>query len=407
MWRRLRHPRSVVVTGLDRLVSDGFAPLKGLKVGVLAHQPSVDRRLRHIVPLLSEADVRVEALFGPEHGLDGAAQDMEGVEEGATPRDRRTGARVYSLYGSDEASLRPTPEQLEGLDVLLVDLQDVGARYYTYAATMGYAMQTAAQVGLRVVVLDRPNPLGGLGSHVEGPALQPGFESFVGAFPMAIRHGFTLGEYAEWVRRTETLDVDLEVVEMEGWARDMDFEATGLPWVMPSPNMPTNDAAWIYPGQCLLEGTNLSEGRGTTRPFELCGAPYLDGAAWAARAQPHVGDGLLLRPTSIKPMFQKHGGAYCGAIQIHTTHRWSVRSVRLSVALLEAARALAPNDFGWRTDAYEFVQDRLAIDLLFGSEGPRTMLEAGATTDEIVASFVEDEQAFRQARREVLLYPDA
>jgi uncharacterized protein YbbC (DUF1343 family) len=395
-----------VRTGLDRLVAEGFRPLKGLRVGLLAHQPSVDARLRHVVPLMEAAGVRLDALFGPEHGLDGAAQDMEVVAEGARAMDRRTGARVYSLYGATEDSLRPTPDMFEGLDVLVVDLQDVGARYYTYAATMGYAMQTAAQVGLRVMVLDRPNPLGGLEAHIEGPRIHAGFFSFVGAFQMPMRHGLTLGEYAALVRRDEKLDLELEVVPMEGWRRDMDFEATGLPWVLPSPNMPTVDAAWIYPGQCLLEGTNLSEGRGTTRPFELCGAPWLDGQQWAEAAQPHVGPGFALRPTGMKPMFQKHAGERCGAVQVHITDRWAARPVRATLALLRAARDLAPDDFGWRTDAYEYVTDRLAIDLLFGAPGPREALEAGATSEEVDRSFSEDEAAFAEGRRELLLYPE-
>lgn len=395
-----------VRTGLDRLVAEGFSRLKGLRVGLLAHQPSVDRQLRHIVPLMVEAGVRLGALFGPEHGLDGAAQDMETVSDGMTPTDRKTGARLYSLYGPTEDSLRPTKEMLTDLDVLVVDLQDVGARYYTYAATLGYAMQTAAEVGLRVLVLDRPNPLGGLSEGVEGPSVEPSYASFVGAFPMPIRHGLTLGEYARWVRRTEALDLDLEVIEMEGWRRDMDFEATGLPWVMPSPNMPTNDTAFIYPGQCLLEGTNLSEGRGTTRPFELCGAPFLDGALWAKAAASTVGPGVVLRPTTIKPMFQKHAGRYCGAVQVHVTDRWSVRPVRVTLGLLKAARTLASSEFSWRTDAYEYVKDRLAIDLLLGSAKPRRMLEAGASVDDLVESFREAEDDFRAVRRDVLLYPE-
>lgn len=396
----------IVRTGLDRLVDQRFAPLKGLRVGLLAHQPSVDARLRHILPLLFEAGVRVEALFGPEHGVDGAAQDMETVEPGTSTRDPRTGARVYSLYGSTEDSLRPVPAMFEGLDLLLVDLQDIGARYYTYAATMGYAMQTAAQTGLRVMILDRPNPLGGLASDVEGAGVEAGFYSFVGAFDLPIRHGLTLGEYAQWIRRSEGIDVELEIVEMEGWRRGMHFESTGLPWVMPSPNMPTNDSAWVYPGQCLLEGTNLSEGRGTTRPFELCGAPWLDGPEWVATAEPEVGSGFVLRPTTIKPMFQKHRGRYCGGLQIHTTDRRVARSLRLTLALLRAARQLAPEDFAWRTDAYEFVNDRLAIDLLLGSAMPRQMLEAEASVDEILETFRGPEDAFRSDRRASLLYPE-
>jgi uncharacterized protein YbbC (DUF1343 family) len=395
-----------VRSGLDVLVGEEFRRLKGLRVGLLAHPASVDRRIRHVLPLMHAAGVKLVALFGPEHGITGEAQDMIAVEESAGARDPLTGARVFSLYGTREASLRPTADMLAGLDVLVVDLQDVGARYYTFAATMGYAMEVAAQVGLRVLVLDRPNPLGGRAADIEGPPVDPAHRSFVGAYDLPIRHGLTIGEYARYVRTLVGLEtkLELEVVAMEGWSRGMDFEATGLPWVLPSPNMPTVDTAWVYPGQCLLEGTNLSEGRGTTRPFELCGAPFLDGAAWAARAQAAIGPGAVLRPTAIRPTFHKHAQQRSGALQIHVVDRWAVRSVRLSVALLEAARALAPEAFQWRGEAYEFVGDRLAIDLLFGSDGPRRMLGAGARTDDIVASFAENERAFAVARAPHLLY---
>ena len=394
-----------VQTGLDQLVADEFKALKGLKIGILAHQASVDSRLRHIIPLVSDcSDVKIDALFGPEHGLDGAAQDMESVVEGMTPTDRRTGARLYSLYGAQEESLRPTPQMLEGLDAVVVDLQDVGARYYTYAATMGYLLEAAAGTNVRIIVLDRPNPLGGRAEDVEGPELLENYYSFVGAYPMAIRHGMTLGEYAHWVVQLKKIDVQLEVVKMKGWQREMAFEDTGLPWVMPSPNMPCMEAAWIYPGQCLLEGTNLSEGRGTTRPFELCGAPFLDGEAWAQEAAKDLGDEIILRPTSIKPMFQKHAGVSCGAVQIHVTNRSKVGSLRLSLALLKAALKLAPEQFAWRTEAYEFVKDRLAIDLLFGSDKTRLALEAGTPVDDILESFKPAEQAFRESRASILLY---
>lgn len=384
-----------VLTGLDRLVEEEFTRLKGQRVGLLAHGPSVDRELRHVVHLMRGAGIEPAALFGPEHGITGAAQDMETVDGEA---------RVYSLYGNTEASLHPTMEMLHGLDVLVVDLQDVGARYYTYAATMGYAMRVAAKAGVRVVVLDRPNPLGGLDEDVEGPRLLRAFHSFVGAFEMAIRHGLTIGEYARWIRTLEGIDVDLEVVQMEGWRRSMSFEETGLPWVMPSPNMPTNDTAWVYPGQCLLEGTNLSEGRGTTRPFELCGAPYLDGETWACTAAPHAGSGVVLRPTAIKPTFQKHAGKTCGAVQVHVTDRRTARSIRVTCALIIAARKLAPEAFDWRRERYEFVSDRLAIDLLFGSDVQRKMIESGATADDVVASFADYEWEFRERRKAALLY---
>jgi uncharacterized protein YbbC (DUF1343 family) len=393
-----------VKSGLDVLVSERFSRLAKKKVGLLAHPASVDQSLRHILETMHAAGVRLEVLLGPEHGITGEAQDMEIVEEEGTARDALTGTRIHSLYGASIESLHPTEAMLKDIDVLVVDLQDVGARYYTFAATMAYAMRIAAKIGLRVIVLDRPNPLGGREEDIEGPALSPDFLSFVGAFDMAIRHGLTLAEYALYVRALEKLDVDLEIVKMEGWRRDMDFEATGLPWVMPSPNMPTVDTAWVYPGQCLLEGTNLSEGRGTTRPFELCGAPWLDGRAWAEQASRAIGPGFALRPPWIRPTFQKHAKKQCGAVQVHVTDRWAARSLRLTVALLEAARKLAPKDFDWRRERYEYVSDRLAIDLLFGSTKPRELLEGGASTEEIVASFSSDERAFAERRRPSLLY---
>lgn len=393
----------VVRTGLDHLVADEFRRLQGLRVGLLAHQPSVDAQLRPAWITMRDAGVNIRALFGPEHGFGGAAQDMEHV----SAPERLEGfddVPVYSLYGTDETSLRPTPAQLEGLDVLVVDLQDVGARYYTYAATMGYALDTAARIGLRVMVLDRPNPLGGRDDDVEGPAILPDYHSFVGAYPMAVRHGLTIGEYARYLVGTLKLDVEVDVIEMTGWTRTMAFDETALPWVMPSPNMPTLDSAWIYPGQCLLEGTNLSEGRGTTRPFELCGAPYLSGEAWARLASPSIGPGLVLRPTTIKPMFQKHAEKSCGAVQVHVTDRWAVRSMQLTTALMWAARQLAPEGFGWRTQAYEFVQDRLAIDLLYGSDEPRKIIDGGGTVTDVIAGFAAYEREFRDARRPFLLY---
>lgn len=392
-------------TGLDLLVAEGFARLDGLKVGLLAHQASVDRQIRHVLPLMHEAGVKLVKLFGPEHGITGAAQDME-IVEGKEERDPLTGAAIYSLYGSAESSLAPSKAMLEDLDVLVVDLQDVGARYYTYAATMAYAMRTASGTGLRIMVLDRPNPLGGRAEDVEGPRIDKSYQSFVGAFDMAIRHGLTLGEYALYVRAQQGWDVELEIVKMEGWRRNLSFADTGLPWVMPSPNMPTLDTAWIYPGQCLLEGTNLSEGRGTTRPFELCGAPYLDGNAWAEMAEAHVGPGFLLRPTVIKPTFQKHAKQTCGALQVHVTDPWRAHSLRLTTALLVAARQLAPLAFEWRTERYEYVSDRLAIDLLYGSPGPRLLIESGATAAEVLDTFRADEAAFVERRRPHLLYPE-
>lgn len=391
-------------SGLDVLVAEGFARLKGRRVGLIAHPASVDARLRHVLDLMHGAGVDLVTVFGPEHGVHGDAQDMEVVDEAADAVEPLTGARLFSLYGSRVESLKPTVAMLDGLDVLVVDMQDVGARYYTFAATMGYALEVAATAGVEVMVLDRPNPLGGRDEDIEGPAIEPAFHSFVGAFDMPIRHGLTIGEYARYLRGTLGYDVALEVVAMEGWKRTMDFEATGLPWVLPSPNMPTPDTAWIYPGMCLFEGTNLSEGRGTTRPFELSGAPYLDAGRWcAAVASP----GVVLRPAHFTPMFQKHAKARCGGAQIHVTDRWAVRSVHLAIAMIAAARSQAPEVFAWRTEVYEYVSDRLAIDLLFGSAKPREAIESGASAQEICATFASNETAFAERRRPFLLYGGA
>ncbi len=394
-----------VKSGLDVLVAEDFARLKGLKVGLVAHPASVDARLRHVLELMHGAGVNIQTVFGPEHGVLGDAQDMEIVEEATDAIEPLTGARLFSLYGTTVESLKPTKAMLEGLDVVVVDMQDVGARYYTYAATMGYVLQVAAGSGVRVMVLDRPNPLGGRAVDIEGPPIEPKFHSFVGAFNMAIRHGLTIGEYGRYVRSQLGLDVELDVVAMDGWSREMDFEATGLPWVMPSPNMPTLDAAWIYPGMCLFEGTNLSEGRGTTRPFELSGAPYIDARRWARDIGEHPG--VILRPTWFTPTFQKHGKVRCGGVQIHVTDRSAVRSLKLAVAMLVAARAQAPDDFEWRSEVYEYVSDRLAIDLLFGSAGPREAIEAGASADDICGEFIAAELAFVEERSNSLLYRTA
>lgn len=388
-----------VITGLDRLRAASFAPLRGRRVGLLAHPASVDRTLAHAWDLMTEARVSVDALFGPEHGFAGVAQDMEAVSG-----ERVAAPRAYSLYGDTEASLRPTAEMMRDLDVVVVDLQDVGARYYTYAATLAYLMEAAATFGVAVMVLDRPNPLGGREEDVEGPTVQPGFRSFVSELPIPVRHGLTMAELATMIREQRHLDVELEIVKMEGWRRELDFDECGLTWVLPSPNMPTLDTALVYPGQCLFEGTRLSEGRGTTRPFELVGAPWIDGAAWARRASSVVGPGVALRPASFRPMFQKHARTTCGGVQLHVTDRRSYRSVHAAAGLLWAAVHLYPDAPRWREEAYEFVEDRLAIDLLFGSEAPRSVLESGAPWPDVAETLSVGVESFRQERRRWLLY---
>lgn len=393
----------MVRTGLDRLILEGAAAAglaRGARVGLIAHPASVDARARHAVDLLAgHAEFRLVRLFGPEHGIRGEAQDMETVAESV---DRVTGLPVVSLYGDTEASLKPSPAHLADLDVVVHDLQDVGSRYYTFVYTLAHAMEAAAEAGLPMVVLDRPNPIGGLG--VEGPVLEPAFRSFVGRYPIPVRHGLTTGELAVLFRDAFDVRCDLRVVPMEGWRRAAHFEETGLPWVAPSPNMPTPDTARVYPGGCLVEGTNLSEARGTTRPFELTGAPWLDGAALARVLTAETLPGVLFRAASFRPEFQKHAKQLCEGVQVHVTDRATFRPFATYLALLREARRQDPRAFDWRRDAYEFVRDRLAIDLLLGREGLRAMLEAGAATDEMEASWADDLARFAPQRERVLLY---
>ena len=368
-----------VLSGLDSLRSDAFARLKGRRLGLLCHAASVSHDLRHIKDLFIEAGLDLRVLFGPEHGLHGQAPDMESV--GADEK-RPDGPTVISLYGNSEASLHPPADALAEIDILVVDLQDVGSRYYTYATSMRYCMQACGRAGVAVVVLDRPNPLNGVTR--EGPILQDDFRSFVGGFRVPIRHGLTLGELAR-LAQAEGVQVDLSVVEMEGWSREMWFDQTGLPWVMPSPNMPSLDTATVYPGTCLVEATNLSEGRGTTRPFELIGAPWLDGVRLARDLEERRLAGVGFRPLVFQPAFHKHAGLMCGGVQIHVSDRSIFKPVECGAVLLWLARAQAPEKFAWREEAYEFVDDRPAIDLLTGSSALRAMLEAGGEISDLLS----------------------
>jgi uncharacterized protein YbbC (DUF1343 family) len=387
-----------VVTGLERVLSDREDALAGKRIGLIANPTTVDTRFCHAVDLLAahpKVDLRV--LFGPEHGLRGDAQDMIAV---GAARDARTGLPVYSLYGTDEASLTPPPESLEGLDAVVFDIQDVGSRYYTYVWTMVLAMRACAAAGVGFVVMDRPNPIGG--HLVEGGAIEPGYHSFVGLCSLPNRHGLTAGEIARWVMDTEKLDLALEIVTMHGWQRSMYFEDTGLPWVLPSPNMPTRDTALVYPGMCLVEGTELSEGRGTTRPFELSGAPFIDSQALAEALADLPG--LVPRPVVFRPTFHKWAGQPCGGVQLHVTDRETFRPYLTGVAFLREIRMRWPEHFAWRTKAYEFIADIPAIDLLAGSALVRQGIDAGAALADLAATWADAEAAFRDQRGTWLLY---
>jgi uncharacterized protein YbbC (DUF1343 family) len=389
-------------TGLDRLLADP-ARLRGRRYGLLAHGASLTQDVRPIHRALAASLAGAPAaLFGPEHGFYGIEQDMVAAEAG---RDPWTGAPIVSLYGDAEESLRPSPQAFDGLDLLVIDLQDIGSRYYTYAATAVWAAEAAIAAGCKVWVLDRPNPIGG--EQVEGNLLQPGYESFVGAFRLPVRHGLTLGELIRLEAKRRGWGDGWEVWPLEGWTRSMTWEETGLPWVAPSPNMPTLLAALIYPGGCLVEATGLSEGRGTTRPFQLTGAPGLDPVALADELTGRGLPGVAWLPTYFRPQFQKHRGENCGGVELVVTDPAAFRPCRTGFELLDAVRRVAPEIFTWRAAPYEFVADRPAIDLLAGGPEARQALESGEGLAAWIASWEEDEARFREERLEILLYPEA
>ena len=386
-----------VESGLEVLLDRHLPWLRGRRLGLLAHQASVTHDLAHAAPLLTGLrGVRLARLFAPEHGLWGAAQDHAPI---ASTRDQVTGLEVWSLYGEQRA---PTPQMLAGLDALVVDLQDVGARYYTFVWTLALAMRECARAGVRVIVLDRPNPLGG--DRVEGNLPDPAFASFVGLYPLPARHGFTLGELARRFVLEEGIRCDLTVAPMRGWRRAMLWEDTGLPWVPPSPNMPTPDTARVYPGGCLIEGTNLSEGRGTTRPFEWVGAPYLDGHRYAEALDAMSLPGVRFRPARFVPTFHKWAGEVCGGVQIHVTDRRRFRPFRTGVAAISVARRLAPAEFRWKEPPYEFEHARLPIDILFGTDRIRTQIEGGADLAVIEATWRTALPLYTRRRRAFMIY---
>lgn len=391
----------VVKTGLDVLLEDQtrIAKLRSERVGLLVNPTSVTRDLVHAIDALREVGVEIVRLFGPEHGVRGEAQDMEAVDENVDPL---TGIPTVSLYGSTFESLAPTAADLDGIDVMLADIQDIGARYYTYIYTIGLTMKACGDVGIPVWVLDRPNPITGV--HVEGNLVRPDCVSFVGMQPISVRHGMTTGEACHFFDRFGGWSCDLDVIPLEGWRRDMWFDETGLPWVIPSPNMPTLETAVVYPGQCLLEGTQASEARGTTRPFEFFGAPYVDAYGMKAELDSKNLPGVKFRPISYRPKFQKHGNETCAGLQIHVTDRDAYRNMETSYAILGAFLKLHPDEFAWREQAYEFVDDVPAIDLLLGDRSIRPRLEAGEDAVEVARDVDTDRGEFMAQRESCLLY---
>ena len=372
--------------------------LSDCRIGLVANPASVDTSLQHITNFVSSLpNVRLAALFGPQHGFQSDVQDNM-IETDHT--DHPTlGVPIYSLYGEMR---EPTAEMLTGLDTLVIDLQDVGTRVYTYIHTMTNCLAACATHNVPVVVCDRPNPVGGVA--VEGPMLEPGFESFVGKFPIPLRHGLTIGELARLCNDTFGLNATLEVLPLEGWQRGSYHDDTRLPWVLPSPNLPTLDSAIVYPGTVLFEGTNLSEGRGTTKPFELVGAPWLE-AHRLTRLMTQLGlPGVRFRPAEFQPTFQKHAGQTCGGCQLHVTDRASFQPVLTAVALLEVCRRLAPDRFAWRQPPYEYETVIPPIDILSGSDHLRQNLEAEVPYATIADAWATSLNSFRSNRKRFLLY---
>jgi len=399
----------VLYTGAEVAHRAAFSSLRGQRVAVLANPTSLirlqdgSRRRIHLVDALRDAGVSVVKLFGPEHGIWATAQDMIGVEGGLDPIFELP---VETLYGHDEQSLIPRPAALDGVDTLVFDVQDVGARYYTYAATLCMTLDVCAQTGVSVVVLDRPNPLGG--EVVEGGRVASDHRSFVGWIDLPQRHGLTVGEIARLYMNEAGLDVTLDVFSCQGWQVDayLDEQPCGdLPavWTPPSPNMPTVATAVLYPGGCLVEGTMLSEGRGTTRPFEVVGAPGMQARRFAAAVETLSEGELVALPLRFEPTFQKHGGQVCDGAVLEVADRRRLRSVRAGLAVIAAAMATW-DDFEWRREAYEFVTDRLAIDLLMGGPAARLALEAGAGLDAACVGFDEAQAALGRRAAGALLY---
>ncbi|MEE8366829.1 MAG: DUF1343 domain-containing protein [Thermoanaerobaculia bacterium] len=391
----------MIATGLDRLL-EAPSRLAGRRYGVLSHSASVTSDLQPIHLALQRSQCPAPSLlFGPEHGFYGIEQDMV---PSRTEPDPWTGLPVISLYGDCEDSLRPDPALFADIDLLVIDFQDVGARYYTYGATAVWASEAALKAGCEVLILDRPNPLGGV--EVEGNMRRPGFESFVGAFEIPVRHGLTLGEIVRLEAKRRKWDDGVSVLEMEGWKRDMTWQNVGRAWIPPSPNIPNLQGAWIFPGGCLVEATELSEGRGTTRPFQLIGGAGIDPVGLADHLSRLELRGVTFTPTYFRPQFQKQAHQECGGVQITVTASSLFRPFRFGVELLWALRTVAPEQFEWRRAAYEFVSDRPTIDLLSGDSALREAFDAGCRPDDWIASWADDEKAFREERREILLYPE-
>ena len=387
-----------VQPGIEVLLQSRRSLLRGARIGAVVHPASVLPDLRHTADALAASrDFELVSLFGPQHGARGEKQDN--MVESEFYRDPDKGLPVHSLYG---ATRWPTEEMLSDLDVLLFDLQDAGTRVYTFIYTMAYCMEACARYRKSMVILDRPNPING--RQIEGNLLHPDFQSFVGRYPIPMRHGMTAGELALMFNTHFGIGCSLTVIEMQGWRRDQWFDQTGLPWVQPSPNLPTLTSATVYPGSVLVEGTCLSEGRGTTRPFEFIGAPFIGSRRYAEHLNALELPGVRFRPAHFQPTFQKWAGMMCGGVQIHVLDRDGFEPYLTGIALISAARTLWPESFEWRQPPYEYEFVKMPFHILTGGSGIADMIERGTPIDRIRESWQGDVDAFARLRSSYLLY---
>ncbi|MFP3871095.1 MAG: exo-beta-N-acetylmuramidase NamZ domain-containing protein [Syntrophobacteria bacterium] len=383
--------------GIDRLLAERPAWLQSARLGLLANQASVDSRLRHTRDRLLEAGARLTAVFGPQHGYFGELQ--ANMEESDDFTDTQLGIPVFSLYGNTR---RPTPAMLGHIDVLVIDLQDVGTRVYTFATTLALCLQAARDHDIVVAVVDRPNPIGG--HRVEGNLLEIERRSFVGYFPLPMRHGLTMAEMALLFNDGFGIGAPLEIYPMEGWHRRMLYGGCGLYWVPPSPNLPTFASTQVYPGQVLLEGTNVSEGRGTTTPFHLWGAPYLKPARVLELLAGEKLPGVLLRPAYFRPTFDKWAGRRCAGFHIHLTDTEAYRPYITSLRLLQAVLLTHPDEFSWKQPPYEYELYHLPIEIILGSANLHKQLEAGVEPAELERAWQPRLDEFRELCAPYLLY---
>ncbi|MBV9215223.1 MAG: DUF1343 domain-containing protein [Acidobacteria bacterium] len=385
--------------GIERLLNERLDLIRGKRVGLVCNQASVlPDSFRHEADVFHEhPDVNLTTLFGPQHGIRGDVQ--YNMIETPHVRDERTGIMVYSLYSEVR---EPTEEMLADVDTIVVDLQDVGCRIYTFIYTMANCMYAAAKFDKRVIVCDRPNPIGG--GTVEGTITEHEFKSFVGQFELPTRHGMTSGELARMFNEHFAIGCELDVVEMEGWSREMWGDQTGLPWVLPSPNIPDVDTCVVFPATVHVEGTELSEGRGTTLPFFLNGAPFIDPYAWAAELRKFDLPGIAFREAFFRPWFAEFAGETCGGIQLHVTDRNALKPVLLGIAMIKTAFEMYPDKFQWRQGAYEYVFDKNPIDVICGTDKTRKQIESGEKLENIEASWTEGIAEFKKAREPYLIY---